>query len=172
MTIRRINTDFLYVIIDVLLAAMSTKAEMVELIPFLNPKGQRSDIITLALQHVLGMSASEDGLKAIKDLATEAGDVKTNAFKHLIYHLVGLLTSQQEAIAKDASLTLINFTANQELVTYALGLACDLKPLAVQLWRRVEDKDSPVADPACMILSNLTICKNGVAFLVSDSLYS
>ena len=84
LTIRRINTDFLYVIIDVLLAAMSSKAEMVELIPFLNPKGQRSDIITLALQHVLGMSASEDGLKTIKDLATEAGDLKTNAFKHLI----------------------------------------------------------------------------------------
>jgi len=148
---------------------MSGKAEMVELIPFLNPKGQRPDIIVLALQHVLGMSASEDGIKIIKDLATETGDQKTNMFKTLIAHLIGLLTSQQEVIAKDASLTLINLTANQELVTIALGLACDLnKPLAVQLWKRVEDTNSPIADPACMILSNLTHESNNCSRVYCD----
>ena len=136
---------------------MSSKSEMEELITFLNPKSSRPDIIIVALQHVLGMSASEEGLNSLKDLAKANGDVQKNLFRTLLSHLVGLLSSKQNPISKDSSLTLINLTANQELVPYTLDLYCDFdKPLSVELWKKVEDKESPVADQACMILSNLT----------------
>ena len=136
---------------------MSSKSEMEELITFLNPKSPRPDIIIVALQHVLGMSASEEGLNSLKDLAKANGDVQKNLFRTLLSHLVGLLSSKQNPISKDSSLTLINLTAKQELVPYALDLYCDFdKPLSVELWKKVEDKESPVADQACMILSNLT----------------
>ena len=136
---------------------MSSKTEMEELITFLNPESPRPDIIIVALQHVLGMSASEEGLNSLKDLATANGDVEKNLFRTLLSHLVGLLSSKQNPISKDSSLTLINLTAKQELVPYALDLYCDFdKPLSVELWKKVEDKESPVADQACMILSNLT----------------
>ena len=136
---------------------MSSKSEMEELITFLNPKSSRPDIIIVALQHVLGMSASEEGLNSLKDLAAADGDVQKNLFRTLLFHLVGLLSSKQNPISKDSSLTLINLTAKQELVPYALDLYCDFdKPLSVELWKKIEDKESPVADQACMILSNLT----------------
>ena len=136
---------------------MSSKSEMEELITFLNPESPRPDIIIVALQHVLGMSASEEGLNSLKDLAAANGDVQKNLFRTLLSHLVGLLSSKQNPISKDSSLTLINLTAKQELVPYALDLYCDFdKPLSVELWKKVEDKESPVADQACMILSNLT----------------
>ena len=136
---------------------MSSKSEMEELITFLNPKSSRPDIIIVALQHVLGMSASEEGLNSLKDLAAANGDVQKNSFRTLLFHLVGLLSSKQNPISKDSSLTLINLTAKQELVSYSLDLYCDFdKPLSVELWKKIEDKESPVADQACMILSNLT----------------
>ena len=136
---------------------MSSKSEMEELITFLNPESPRPDIIIVALQHVLGMSASEEGLNSLKDLAAANGDVQKNLFRTLLSHLVGLLSSTQNPISKDSSLTLINLTAKQELVPYSLDLYCDFdKPLSVELWKKIEDKESPVADQACMILSNLT----------------
>ena len=136
---------------------MSGNSELGELISFLDPKSPRPDIIIVALQHLMGMSASEEGLNTLKDLATANGDVQKNLFRTLLSHLVGLLSSNQNPISKDSSLTLINLTAKQELVPFALDLYCDFeKPLAVKLWKKVEDKESPVADQACMILSNLT----------------
>lgn len=148
---------------------MSSKSEMEELISFLNPKSPRPDIIVVALQHVLGMSASEEGLNTLKDLATVEGDLQKNVFRTLVSNLVGLLTSKQNPISKDSSLTLINLTANEELVKWTLNLYCDFdKTLAIELWDRIKDKDSTIADQACMILSNLTHESNNCSKIYND----
>ena len=133
-------------------------SEMTELISFLNPKNKRQDIKTLALEHILGMTGSTEGLSSIKQIAKETEDVNKNLYKTLLSYLVGLtMSSEAELLAKDASLALINLTADQDLVSTALqlesgGQGC----MVVELWSRIEDPNSHIADPACMILCNLT----------------
>ena len=137
---------------------MSNKSELAELIPFLNPKGQRPDIKSLALQYILGLTGTEDGINSIKHLANGTDGTKNDLFKNLFLYLVGLTAStEQESITKDASLALINLTADKFLVASALKLEGDLpKTFVCEIWSRVEDPKSAIADPACMILSNLT----------------
>ena len=149
---------------------MASTSEMAELIPFLNPKGQRPDIKALALQHILGMTGSADGLESIKKLALVTENGKENLFQTLVSYLVGLTTnSEQEIIAKDASLALINATADEDLAKLLLDLNfADSKPITVQLWARIKDPNCAVADPVCMILSNLTHIFNNSVRVFSD----
>ena len=128
-----------------------------ELIPFLDPKGKRPDVKSLALQHILGLTGSKDGVGIIKRFANEGAKVNEESYNLFIY-LFGLMDStQQEAIAKDASLAIINLTADKDLATIVLRVSHDMAINFVsQLWTRIEDPASSLADPACMILSNLT----------------
>lgn len=131
---------------------------MTELIHFLNPKGQRFDIKTMAMQTMLGMSGSKEGLGIIKELAGETDEIEKNLYRLLMSYLVGLtVPSEQEAINNDAALVLINLTADEELAASCLKF-CSGAPnsFVKDIWNKVEDNKSPNADHACMILSNLT----------------
>ena len=137
---------------------MANNSEMAELIPFLNPNGQRPDVKSLALQYILGLTGSMDGLNSIKELTSDTKGTNSDLYKSLFSYLVGLTAStEQESISKDASLALINLTADKSLASSALKLQSGLpNPSVAELWSRVEDPNSPIADPACMILSNFT----------------
>ena len=119
-----------------------------ELVQFLAPES-RIDVKTVALNHVLGLTGNEDGAKAIAHN------------KEMLVCLVRLLEDANPSVAKDSALAVINLSAAASGAGRAALLALDgaHDGAVATLWRRVEDKDSFVADPACMALSNL--CAGG-----------
>ena len=114
-----------------------------EMLPFLDVSS-RLDLKSVALQHVLGLTGSKDGVKLLSQMPK------------LLSKLVPLMSDETKSIAKDASLALINLSADKDAAKTILEI--DAVP---KLWERIETKESIVADPACMVLSNLTIEKNG-----------
>ena len=78
-----------------------SEEELVELLPFLDPEGQRPDVTAVALQHVFGLTGSKDGLGLLK------GCTKTTflqLFRRLAALMSKCLLQSLEHIAKDASL--------------------------------------------------------------------
>ena len=66
---------------------------------------------------------------------------------------------KSEPLKKDAALALINLSANQEIAKGMLNHGDHSKRLVNILWKMIVECAYPSADPACMILCNLTIEK-------------
>ncbi|XP_034130614.1 protein HGH1 homolog isoform X2 [Drosophila guanche] len=96
-----------------------------ELVQFMQPN-QRLDLKAVALTHVLGLTGSAEGKAAILGL------------DDLLMAIFGLTYDENHTVAKDAVLSLINLTAEEE---------CAIK--VFQLAKRIEP-------PWSMVLSNLT----------------
>lgn len=125
-----------------------------EILPFL-ALDSRLDLKVLALQHILGLTGTKDGLELLKNVSSKLIDLLLDIMEKC----------KEEVLCKDASLSLINISANESKVVL------DCEGLVNRLWNMIEDKDCFVSDPACMILSNLTIDKMNCQ-KVSDLLLS
>jgi len=116
--------------------------EYVELAGFLLPD-QRLDIKMIALESVLGLTGSKEGLAALR----EAPSIPANLLK--------LLNDTQPKIAKDAARALINISSDPSSAKSLLQ--CNqLTDLVKSLYEKMSDESSVSADAAAMILSNLT----------------
>jgi hypothetical protein len=114
----------------------------------------RLDLKALALQYVLGLTGTEDGRLMILQ----------NSF--LLTSLISHTRDLCESIAKDACLVLVNISADEPgaktlLLTpgnedVAQDVDSDFNNIVVVMMKIIMDPDSSVADPACMVLSNLT----------------
>jgi len=116
-------------------------SELQELSQFLD-LDTRIDVKTFAVQTVLGLTGTPEGISSM----SEAPD--------LIAKLVHLLADPQIAIAKDASLALINLSADPSMAKTMLK--SNNISVVKGLFEIIENQDSHLADPASMILSNLT----------------
>ena len=121
---------------------MGGKSEFEELLEFL-ADSKRLDIQMVALDQVLGLTGSSDGLKAIKPHLEPLAKI-----------LCSLLTGKSELLSKDAAKALVNITADGEMAKDLLKTGDHV--LVPSLWSKVAQEDSDLADPACMALSNLT----------------
>ncbi|KAJ8949189.1 hypothetical protein NQ318_021682 [Aromia moschata] len=123
-----------------------------ELIKFVQI-GARLDLKVAAVEHILGLTGTEDGIKVIIDLS------------QLLVSLISLLDDQNLPVAKDASLCLINISANEKGATVLLDVDVnkDCPPLQTppenivnQTLKHIFNPESSLADQCCMILSNLS----------------
>jgi hypothetical protein len=114
-----------------------------ELLPFLSPSS-RIDLKVEGLQLVLGLTGSKDGRNLMLGPSHEG--------KKMWDILLLLLSEGNENVEKDSALALINLTGDEDVV-YKM----DLAPLVSVLWKKIADPECHIADPCCMILSNLTI---------------
>ncbi len=128
-----------------------------ELLPFLAPSS-RLDLKVVALQHVLGLTGSEEGRKMMVEAT--AGDKD----KPIVDILLELMSDANESVEKDAALAMINLTGDEELAT-----KMNADPIVSALWKKIADPECRIADPCCMILSNLTI-NSALCQRVSDRL--
>ena len=114
-----------------------------EMLQFLSLKG-RPELKSAALDSILGLTASPEGLKIL-------------THKTEIFNLLAGIAAEDssEALRKDAALALINLSADAET---AKKMVADTN-LVVKLWQMIQDQIFPSSDPACMTLSNLTIDK-------------
>ncbi|XP_047542970.1 protein HGH1 homolog [Vanessa atalanta] len=118
-----------------------------EMIQFLKPQA-RIDLKHIALDHLLGLSGTEDGINVL--LKNEK----------IIQSIIELTNDKVDEINKNALLLLVNVTANptgaSELIKY--------KPSyknAIEIFiGYVLDQQKKDADAVCMILSNITRQEN------------
>lgn len=106
--------------------------------------GSRIELKSLALDNVLGLTATEEGMAL---LANVKG----------IFTLLATIAEEDksEPLRKNAALALINLSADKST---ALKMTTEKQPtLVTKLWKIITKEIHPVVDPACMILSNLTI---------------
>lgn len=121
-----------------------------EISQYLNPN-TRLDLKATALEHILSITGTIEG----RELLLKLPD--------LLVQLIALTQDFSTAISKDATLALINITAD-ELGTNAFLLISETQPknekynynLIHVCIRFIMDKESILADPCCMILSNMT----------------
>ncbi|XP_066144525.1 protein HGH1 homolog [Euwallacea fornicatus] len=115
--------------------------------------GARLDLKAISLEHVLGLTGTLEGVEAVYEKP------------QLLVSLISLLEDTTSAIAKDASLTLINVSANEKGASALLNLniEADCPPLqlppeniVIHCLNHIFNKESKIADQCCMILSNLT----------------
>ena len=117
-----------------------------EILQFLD-LNTRIDLKGTALESILGLTASEEGANLLSNV------------KELFMLLVTIAEKDKsEAIRKDAALALINLSANKDVALKMTKLS-DSDKLVNTLWSIIVNKVYPSADPACMILSNMTIEK-------------
>ena len=126
---------------------VTNRQEIMDELPQFLEKSARVDVKVVALNHILGLTGSEDGLKAL---------LENFAIIEKIFELVEDYEKQQETVAKDAALALINASGNLDI---ADKLIDSLPSAPATLWKCISDKNCAIADPCCMILSNLTIGK-------------
>ena len=120
-----------------------------ELFQFLDINS-RVDLKTVALENILGLTGSSDGIQLL------------TSSKSTIFPLLLKIASddKSEALRKDASLALINFSANKDAATKMLDMGNDdLEKFIKGLWSLITRSIYPSADPAAMVLCNLTIEK-------------
>lgn len=72
-----------------------------EITPFLS-KSSRLDLKSVSLTHVLGLTGSKDGITLLSQCP------------ELLSNVVDLTTDQSESVRKDAVLTLVNISAEQD----------------------------------------------------------
>ncbi|XP_076230859.1 protein HGH1 homolog isoform X2 [Calliopsis andreniformis] len=123
-----------------------------ELIQYLNPN-TRLDLKAIALEHVLSVTGTSEG----RELLLKHPDLLTQ--------LIVLTQDSSVAISKDAALALINITADEAGANAFLVISemskepneakHDYNLIGVCI-RCTMDKESILADPCCMILSNMT----------------
>ncbi|XP_060532899.1 protein HGH1 homolog [Cylas formicarius] len=115
--------------------------------------GARLDLKALAVEHVLGLTGTPEGLEAICNNPA------------LLVSLISLLDDTSIPIAKDASLCLVNIAAQEkganELIKVDLEQSCPPlqrppEDIVRQCLTHIFNKDSKLADQCCMILSNLS----------------
>merc|ERR1712156_919816 len=117
-----------------------------EIIQFLDLNA-RIELKSVALDSVLGLTASDEGVVLLSNVQK-------------LYKLLAIIAEKDksEPIRKDAALALINLSANKDVALKMTKLN-DSDKIIVTLWSIITKKVYPSADPACMILSNLTIDK-------------
>ncbi|XP_076626146.1 protein HGH1 homolog [Colletes latitarsis] len=123
-----------------------------EICQFLNPN-TRLDLKAITLEHVLSVTGSLEGREQLLKLPD------------LLTQLIALTQDSSTAVSKDAALALINITADEAgtsaflLISEMTKLSQDMKynyNLVHVCIRFIMDKESSLADPCCMILSNMT----------------
>nr|SVE75227.1 EOG090X08WK [Daphnia dolichocephala] len=119
--------------------------EIQELSQFLTLE-MRLDVKALALQQTLGLTGTADGRQLL---------LKTSC---IVKNLCHLLNDDQPSIAKDASLALINLSADEEVIP---ALVAEEMGVIENMLKLISDPEHNLADPACMVLSNLTRTKHG-----------
>ncbi|XP_018568178.1 protein HGH1 homolog isoform X2 [Anoplophora glabripennis] len=129
-----------------------TMEALTELAKFIQV-GARLDLKAAALEHLLGLTGTEDGLTTIIEVS------------QILVSLISLLDDTSVPIAKDASLCLINISANEKgaVALINVDVTKDCPPLQTppgnivcQALKNIFDPGSCIADHCCMILSNLT----------------
>lgn len=122
----------------------NTQDPLDELLDYLKPD-TRIDLKDLSLDHILGLSGSEEGIKTL--LKNE----------RLIQRILELSDDPVEDIAKNALLILVNLTANtdgaKELLKYKPEHYKNIVDMFIGYVLNASKKD---ADAACMVLCNLT----------------
>lgn len=78
----------------------------------------------------------------------------TSVFKNLCQ----LLNDSQKSVATDASLALINLSADEAVIE---NLVTEETDVVENMLKIVTNPEHDLADPACMVLSNLTRTKHG-----------
>ncbi|KAJ8939729.1 hypothetical protein NQ314_011015 [Rhamnusium bicolor] len=115
--------------------------------------GARLDLKVAAVEHLLGLTGTEDGLNAII------------YSPQLLVSLISLLDDKSVPVAKDASLCLINISANEKgaVALIDVDVSKDCPPLQTppdnivnQTLNNIFNPESYTSDQCCMILSNLT----------------
>ncbi|KAG5886876.1 hypothetical protein JTB14_024733 [Gonioctena quinquepunctata] len=115
--------------------------------------GARLDLKAIAVEHVLGMTGIDHGLKEILEVP------------QLLVSLISLLDDKCIPVAKDASLCLINISAIPKGATALINLDTqrDCPPMqrppeniVNQMLNNIFNPESHIADHCCMILSNLS----------------
>lgn len=122
---------------------------MEELLQFLDING-RIELKTVALENILGLTGSEDGIRILSK--------SWNQLFPLLVKIAG--NDKSELLRKDASLALINLSANKESALKMVEMGENSEKLVKCLWTMIDESVFPSADPACMILCNLTIDKD------------
>ncbi|XP_065082837.1 protein HGH1 homolog [Ochlerotatus camptorhynchus] len=112
-----------------------------EMTPFLS-KSARLDLKSVSLTHVLGLTGSKDGITLISQCP------------QLLSNVVELTADESESVRKDAVLTLVNISAEQEgaeaLVKELVG---EIVPLS---YAAILDENNKLADPWSMVLCNVS----------------
>ncbi|XP_019769565.1 protein HGH1 homolog [Dendroctonus ponderosae] len=115
--------------------------------------GARLDLKTVALENILDLTGSPDGVAAVYN------------YPPLLFALLTLLQDKSALIAKDVSLSLINITAQEKgaAAVLELDLSVECPPLQLppenivkQCLKEIFNKESKIADQCCMILSNVS----------------
>ncbi|KAJ8704953.1 hypothetical protein PYW08_012273 [Mythimna loreyi] len=115
-----------------------------ELLQFLKPES-RIDLKHIALDHLVGLSGSEDGINTLL------------SHEKLIQSILTLTDDKVEEIAKNALLILVNITASAKGVIELLKFKYDENKNIVKLFiGYVLNPEKKDADAAAMILSNIT----------------
>jgi len=124
-----------------------------EILQFLDLNA-RIELKSVALDSVLGLTASDEGIVLLSNVQK-------------LYKLLAIIAEKDksEPNRKDAALALINLSANKDVALKMTKLN-DSDKIVTSLWSIITNKVYPSADPACMILSNLTIDK-----VACDSIY-
>ncbi|KAG7203869.1 hypothetical protein KM043_017923 [Ampulex compressa] len=123
-----------------------------ELGQYLRPDS-RLDLKAIALSHILSATGTADGRELLLRQAA------------LLKQIVILMQDDSPAISKDAALSLINVTGDEAGANAMLIISESLNPdneekychnLINVCLRCIMDKNSALADPCCMILSNVS----------------
>ncbi|CAG9769971.1 unnamed protein product [Ceutorhynchus assimilis] len=115
--------------------------------------GARLDLKAVAVEHILGLTGTPEGTEAVSNKP------------QLLTALISLLEDKTVPISKDASLCLVNISANERGATALLNVDVNancpplqLPPqhIVTQCLNQIFNEQSKIADQCCMILSNLS----------------
>nr|XP_026483073.1 protein HGH1 homolog [Vanessa tameamea] len=118
-----------------------------EMIQFLKPQA-RIDLKHIALDHLLGLSGTEDGINVL--LKNEK----------IIQSIIELTNDKVDEINKNALLLLVNVTANTTGASEIIKYKPSYKNVIEIFIGYVLDQQKKDADAVCMILSNITRQEN------------
>ena len=119
-----------------------------EMFQFLTLKS-RPDLKSVALDSILGLTATADGLRALTESESE------------IFNMLAEIALKDPSVPlrKDAALALINLSADVDTAKKMTKPSKSNQQMVLTLWQMIENQVYPSADPACMTLSNLSIDK-------------
>lgn len=129
-----------------------------ELVAFMAPN-QRIDLKAVALTEVLGLTGTPEGKTTLL------------GFDEMLAAIFGLTFDSTATISKDAVLTLINLTAEEEGATKVYETSKVLHPpfeIISEAVKHITDVNSELADPWTMVLSNLTRVERLVGRILDD----
>ncbi|XP_055851936.1 protein HGH1 homolog [Episyrphus balteatus] len=117
-----------------------------ELVGFMSPN-QRIDLKAVALTEVLSLTGTPEGKSTLL------------GFDEMLAAIFGLTFDSNATISKDAVLTLINLTAEEDGAKKVFETSKTLHPpfeIIKEAVKHITDVNSELADPWTMVLSNLT----------------